>query len=271
MKKGFISIFVLLVLLCLTVSIAFISRQSNNNLEINESIYDKKRAIYKAESILNIFLKANKDDLSAFIKKDFANNPAKNMKNSVDINKKTFKISYAEDKDNYVKVFRMAEFYDIDGKSDSLRIYRIENTSVVASSMAEARAYVKAELNPLLKDANPILKDTNPISYDKNKDFINKLQVKDEKTFDEKTRVDINIHGAYINDGDLKLTKDLNFKGILIVKGKIDVNNKKLKVAGLLASNEIENGSIDYINDVKVIRNNLENVYTLQIISKQAY
>lgn len=267
MKKGFISIFILLVLLCLTVSIAFISRQSNNNLEINESIYDKKQAIYKAESILNIFLKANKDDLFAFIKKDFANNPAKNMKNSVDINKKTFKISYAEDENNYVKVFRMAEFYDIDGKSDFLRIYRIENTSVVASSMAEARAYVKAELNPLLKDANHL-------SFAKNKDFMNKLQVKDKKTFDEKTRVDININGAYIIDGDLKLTKDLNFEGILIVKGKIDVNNKKLKVVGLLASNEIENGSIDYINDVKVIRNNLKNIddfYTLQIISKQAY
>ena len=266
MKKGFISIFVLLVLLCLTVSIAFISSQSNNDLEINESIYDKKQAIYKGESILNIFLKANKDDLSAYIEEDFANNPAKNMNNSVDINKKTFEISYAN-KINYVKVFRMNEFYDIDGKSDLLRIYRIENTSVVASSMAEARAYVKAELNPLLKDANSL-------SFAKNKDFINNLKVKDEKTFDEKTRVDINIHGAYIIDEDLKLTKDLNFDGILIVKGKIDLNNKKLKVVGLLASNEIENGSIDYINDVKVIRNNLKNIgdfYTLQIISKQAY
>lgn len=263
MKKGFISIFVLIVLLCLTVSIAFISSQSNNNLEINESIYDKKQAIYKAESILNIFLKANKDDLSAFIKKDFADNPPEDMN---DINKKTFEIPFAN-KVNYVKVFRMNEFYDIDGKSDLLRIYRIETTSVVASSMAEARAYVKAELNP-------ILKDRNPLSFAKNKDFINKLQVKNPQTFDEKTKGDKDIQGAYIIDGDLKLTEDLTFDGILLVKGKIDLNNKKLKVAGLLASNGIENGSIDYINDFKLIKNNLENIgdfYTLQIISKQAY
>ena len=50
MKRGFISIYVLLVLLFISVSIAFLARQVQNNTDIESDLYAKKEAIYDAQS-----------------------------------------------------------------------------------------------------------------------------------------------------------------------------------------------------------------------------
>ncbi len=56
MKKGFITIYVLLVLLFLSVSIAFVSRQVQSKNDLSKDLLTKKQAVYEAESRVNIFV-----------------------------------------------------------------------------------------------------------------------------------------------------------------------------------------------------------------------
>lgn len=75
MKKAFISIYVLLILLVCGLTISFIYKENETNYDVVESMYDKKQAMYEAESFLNIILeektlddKLNIDDLVESLK-----------------------------------------------------------------------------------------------------------------------------------------------------------------------------------------------------------
>ena len=266
MKKGFISIYVLLLLLILSVSIAFINDQSVNNQEIKSSLLDKKQATYDAESSVNIYLKEEKESLLAYIESDFDRDINALSKDKI-ANLKEESISY---KNNNRKIYltRVKDFYRDDLKDANTKIYRVYNESVFKSSLGEARAYIKASINP-------ILLEKNPISYDENKEYIDKLgigdyEILDNKAFNKKKE----YRPCVIVDGDMKLAKDTSIKGILIVKGKIDTNGKSLTVDGLLACNGYSRDKLTYINDYDLFKNNIGNLdekYSLQIISKQAY
>lgn len=266
MKKGFISIYVLLILLILSVSIAFISDQNENNQEIKSSLLDKKQATYDAESSINIYLKEEKESLLAYIDSDFYRDISTLSKDDI-ANLKEESISY---KNNNRKIYltRVKDFYRDDLKDVNTKTYKISNESVYQSSLGEARAYIKASINP-------ILLEKNPISYDENKEYIEKLgiidyEVLDNKTFNKKKE----YRPCVIVDGDVKLAKDTSIKGILIIKGKIDTNGKSLTVDGLLACNGYSKDKLTYTNDYDLFKYNIGNLdekYSLQIISKQAY
>lgn len=75
MKKAFISIYVLLILLVCGLTISFIYKENETNYDVALSMYDKKQAMYEAESFLNIILeeknldnKLNIDDLLESLK-----------------------------------------------------------------------------------------------------------------------------------------------------------------------------------------------------------
>lgn len=75
MKKAFISIYVLLILLVCGLTISFIYKENETNYDVVESMYDKKQAMYEAESFLNIIIeektlddKLNIDDLVESLK-----------------------------------------------------------------------------------------------------------------------------------------------------------------------------------------------------------
>lgn len=75
MKKAFISIYVLLILLVCGLTISFIYKENETNYDVVESMYDKKQAMYEAESFLNIIIeektlddKLNIDDLLESLK-----------------------------------------------------------------------------------------------------------------------------------------------------------------------------------------------------------
>lgn len=57
MKKAFVSIYVLLILLIFGLTISFISGENETNFDSVQSLYNKRIAIYEAESFLNIFVK----------------------------------------------------------------------------------------------------------------------------------------------------------------------------------------------------------------------
>ena len=54
MKKAFISIYVLLLLLVFGLSISFIYKENDTSSDLSEGLYNKKLALYEAESFLNI-------------------------------------------------------------------------------------------------------------------------------------------------------------------------------------------------------------------------
>lgn len=60
MKKGFVSIYVLLILLAFGLTISFIYKENETNFDSVSSLYYKKFAMYEAESALNIIMAEKK-------------------------------------------------------------------------------------------------------------------------------------------------------------------------------------------------------------------
>ncbi|MDU2375278.1 hypothetical protein, partial [Anaerococcus vaginalis] len=55
-KRGFLSIYVLIILLLLSISLTFIFEQALNNNDSNKDLYDRKKAIYELESLYSIIV-----------------------------------------------------------------------------------------------------------------------------------------------------------------------------------------------------------------------
>lgn len=72
--KGFISIFVLVILLILSVTITFLYTQNQNMSDYADDLYNKKKAQYMAESMLNIYLEKHKDEIAKVIIDDYMEN-----------------------------------------------------------------------------------------------------------------------------------------------------------------------------------------------------
>lgn len=56
MKKAFISIYVLIILLLLSLSVSFIAGQNEVDTELSNDISDKKQSLFDAESFVNVLI-----------------------------------------------------------------------------------------------------------------------------------------------------------------------------------------------------------------------
>ncbi|MCW6701307.1 hypothetical protein NH288_04325 [Anaerococcus sp. NML200537] len=56
MKKAFISIYVLIILLLLSLSVSFIAGQNEVDTELSNDISDKKQSLFDAESFANVLI-----------------------------------------------------------------------------------------------------------------------------------------------------------------------------------------------------------------------
>ncbi len=107
MKKGFISIISLFLLLVLSLSTGFIHKQNLNTSEYTKDLYNKKQAQYLAESIMNKYLSENYENLEEIIIKDWE-----------EINK-----TDSESKlESYLKT---SQYVLLDGKKHRIKISRI--------------------------------------------------------------------------------------------------------------------------------------------------
>lgn len=59
-RKGFISVYVLLILLALGLTISFIYRENENNHQNTVDLYNKKIAMFEAESLVNMIVEENR-------------------------------------------------------------------------------------------------------------------------------------------------------------------------------------------------------------------
>lgn len=111
MKKGFISILALLALLALSLTITFIYQQNLNTSQYSKDLYNKKKAQYLAESVLNVYIEENSKEITDFIindykeKKDISNRNTETLKENLNLNyednKYYLKLAYIKRNDNF--------------------------------------------------------------------------------------------------------------------------------------------------------------------------
>ena len=67
MKKAFISVYTLIVLFIISLTITYIYNQQKNSSSYAKGLYEKKQAQYLAESVMNTFMEENSDQVDEII------------------------------------------------------------------------------------------------------------------------------------------------------------------------------------------------------------
>lgn len=299
-KRGFLSIYVLIILLLLSISLSFIYEQAINNNDSNKDLYDRKKAIYELESLYSIIVddkktlledveivNENDDNLwhpfyfDYFDKKEevkiqkqnekeFVLRSVKNIGKSKAILEMVLdlrnKYELRENKkiildENFDEFYKNLKFKE--NKFEEFENLNLENDLENRFFKINDQLIVKEE-----KISNEISNDDN---LEKNQSNLSN----EEKNFSNKTKTPRRISGIVIIGKDLILENDLVLDGLLIIKGYIiSKNNSKLIIDGqLISKNDYTNivdysynkeKSLDYVDDI-------ENPKFIEIKSKKAF
>lgn len=298
-KRGFLSIYVLIILTLLSISLSFIYEQGKNNNDLNKNLYDRKKAIYYLESVYNVVFndengliqrseEINKidDDLAHDYYFDFFE-----MEESV----KIIKIGDNSFSMNKIKIigdskakldisFDLKERYNL--KNESKIIFKndfedfFENLKFKEKRLEEYKNFEidKDYDNIFIKTyENLIIKKSEDKNY--SNDISNKEKSsnfsKYEENFSNKTKTARRISGIVVIGKDLILENDLVLDGLLIIRGDIiSKNDSKLTINGqMISKNDYDKKvkyfykkerSFDYINDI-------ENPKYIEIKSKKVF
>lgn len=299
-KRGFLSIYVLIILLLLSISLTFIYEQAINNNDSNKDLYDRKKAIYELESLYSIIV----DDKKTLLEDvEIVNKNDDNLwhpfyfyyfdeKEEVKIqkqNKKEFVLRSVKKIGNSKAILEMV--LDLRNKyllRENKKIILDENFDEFYKNLKfkqnkfEEFENLKLENdleNRFLKINNQLVVKEEKISSEiSNDDNLEKNQSdlsNEEKNFSNKTKTPRRISGIVIIGKDLILENDLVLDGLLIIKGDIiSKNNSKLIIDGqLISKNDYTNivdysynkeKSLDYIDDI-------ENPKFIEIKSKKVF
>lgn len=299
-KRGFLSIYVLIILLLLSISLTFIFEQAINNNDSNKDLYDRKKAIYELESLYSIIV----DDKKTLLKDvEIVNENDDNLwhpfyfyyfdeKEEVKIqkqNEKEFVLRSVKKIGNSKAILEMV--LDLRNKyalRENKKIILDENFDEFYKNLKfkqnkfEEFENLKLENdleNRFLKINNQLFvkeeKISSEISSDDNLEKNQSNLSNEEKNFSNKTKTPRRISGIVIIGKDLILENDLVLDGLLIIKGDIiSKNNSKLIIYGqLISKNDYTNvvdfsynkeKSLDYIDDI-------ENPKFIEIKSKKVF
>ena len=157
MKKAFISVYTLIVLFIISLTITYIYNQQKNSASYAKGLYEKKQAQYLAESIMNTFMEENSDQVAEIILGDYDKKIEEDTKK---IKKQTKSLGYKYYKygnKNYkINISRVGNDYrkEIDG----LYLIFLDDVSV-GDSKADSEIYIKVFDK----------KDENDEEFDKNR------------------------------------------------------------------------------------------------------
>lgn len=157
MKKAFISVYTLIVLFIISLTITYIYNQQKNSASYAKGLYEKKQAQYLAESIMNTFMEENSDQVAEIILGDYDKKIEEDTKK---IKKQTKSLGYKYYKygnKNYkINISRVGNDYrkEIDG----MYLIFLDNVSV-GDSRADSELYIKVFDK----------KDENDEEFDKNR------------------------------------------------------------------------------------------------------
>lgn len=141
MKKAFISVYTLIVLFIISLTITYIYNQQKNSASYAKGLYEKKQAQYLAESIMNTFMEENSDQVAEIILGDYDKKIEEDTKK---IKKQTKSLGYKYYKygnKNYkINISRIGNDYrkEIDG----LYLIFLDDVSV-GDSKADSEIYIK--------------------------------------------------------------------------------------------------------------------------------
>lgn len=265
MKKGFITIYVLLILLFLSISLAFVSRQVQSKNDLSKDLLNKKQAVYEAESRANIFVANYENEIKEYILKDYKRIIDKALSDVDHANAKEFYIDY----NNSKKKIMLMRVIDSNIAPRKDKVYRIFEHIYYKNVIAEANIYLRARENILLS-SEEILR------YEDIKDELNKFEFKEDKTVHNEipnTSKENPYRGVIILDEDMTIDKDLYVEGILISKAKLLTKGKKIRVEGLVVLKE-DNQEIEYLKDYGPIIDNIVNktdLIDLEIIASHSF
>lgn len=130
-KNGFISLYVLLILLVFALTISFIYKENESNFDNAESLYNKKVAMFEAESLLNMIIEENSGEDES----EIGNKNYYDLINSFD-SKSELEVSHGDAKNNVTeaqgaKVLNVNAVYK-STKSLAVLVYKIdENKKLV--------------------------------------------------------------------------------------------------------------------------------------------
>ena len=152
MRKGFISIYTLFILLILSLTITFIYNQQINTSEYARTLYNKKRAQYLAESIVNSYMQKNSSQVAKLIINDADDNPMDSFNKTKQI--KSERYQYL----NKAYTIKISRIYHGSRKELS-GLYRVYCSDIViedskASYYLYIKVYDKLETNNQMYDKN---------------------------------------------------------------------------------------------------------------------
>lgn len=298
-KRGFLSIYVLIILTLLSISLAFIYEQGKNNNDLNKNLYDRKKAIYYLESVYSVVF----DDEDRLIKKsEEINKIDDNLSHDYYFNffereesVKIIKIGENSFSMNKIKIigdskakldisFNLKERYNLKNESKIILKNDFEeffkNLKFKEKNLEEYEnfeidkdydnIFIKTYENLIIKKSE----DKNNSNAISNKEKPSNFS-KSEENFQKKTKTARRISGIVVVGKDLILENDLVLDGLIIIRGDIiSKNNSKLTINGQMISKNDYDGkvkyfykkerSLDYINDI-------ENPKDIEIKSKKVY
>ncbi|OFL16561.1 hypothetical protein HMPREF2782_07060 [Anaerococcus sp. HMSC068A02] len=299
-KRGFLSIYVLIILLLLSISLTFIYEQAINNNDSNKDLYDRKKAIYELELLYSIIVddkktlledveivNENNDNLwhpfyfyyfyekeevkiQKQNEKEFVLRSVKKIGNSKAILEMVLdlrnKYALRENKkiildENFDEFYKNLKFKQ--NKFEEFENLKLENDLENRFFKINSQLVVKEE------------EISNEISSNENLEKNQSNLSNEEKNFSNKIKTPRRISGIVIIGKDLILENDLVLDGLLIIKGGIiSKNNSKLIIYGqLISKNDYTNivdfsynkeKSLDYLDDI-------ENPKFIEIKSKKVF
>lgn len=307
-RQGMISIYVLLLLFFLSVGITVASFHSINNNKINDDLIDRKKACYEVESALNICFYDYQDEIKELLrdyyvkifydrvsnkklyKKYFQDNfNNKRLELAIDElqNSKKIKLKYnsIDDKFNIstsskVKNSRALGIIDFNFLGNTL--IPDDNESIVKidrfDELFDNIHFNNYKLNEMESDIDIMNLDRktvflklNGIHMEKNFSNLNSVS-NNERSVSKPGVKNIHLNGIMLVEGDIKLSHNLYFDGLLILKDTqiISDDNAKLFVKGMCISNmDYNKKNLEIKNDMKVLQytSDLDFFYDLEKIN----
>lgn len=143
MKKGFLSVLVLMSLLILSLTISFVYQQNKDTSTYTRDLYNRKKARYKAESVLNICYIDNFEEIEEIIIKDYE----KMLADRKNYETKFYSVGARIDSKNYIAKILHISRNDDDSLNDVYRI-NLNDVIVVGNSQANPEYFLKVIDDP---------------------------------------------------------------------------------------------------------------------------
>lgn len=280
-KKAFISVYVLLLLLVLSITISFAYQQSINDDDFNKDLYDKKKSIYRLESIMNICL-SDKDYIDSLIRECalkkrtiYDNAPEKDIKVIYDNKEYTIRFDYYK---NYSELYTKVNI----GQTVATGVVRLEEDYKLDVLSKDIIKYDFKDKLTFFDKSYETIKADNLEDFDLSKDIIEidgDLLIRNEESNKKITKD--KFSGILIINGDLIIEKDFSIDGLLIIKGNLirkeneKVLNPKLKVIGqIISKNDLDKECLDFEYNDNLSYDKLksiDNIYDTKVVLKKIY